>query len=140
MKCIKKSFFLIPFQRFNRPHNLKNDYVQSPKAAVMYLNLNTTPQSYCKYFFSRFWYNLFTGSYFSVRLSRSKIYFSEVTGTDRDTYNVTSTVLHNYPITKKKKTIVNCHWQARDFTRKTASHLILYTFLFCFYYCPLQHG
>lgn len=30
---------------------------------------------------------------------------------------------------KKKKTIVNCHWQAGDFTRKTVSHLILY-FLF----------
>lgn len=91
MKCIKKSFFLIPFQRFNRLHNLKNDYVQSPKAAVMYLNLNTISKSYCKYFFSRFRYNLFTGSYFSVRLSRSKIYCSEMTGTDRDKCNVTST-------------------------------------------------
>lgn len=87
----KKSFFLIPFQRFNRLHNLKNDYVQGPKAAVMYLNLNTISKSYCKYFFSRFRYNLFTGSYFSVRLSRSKIYCSEMTGTDRDKCNVTST-------------------------------------------------
>ena len=95
MKCIKKSFFLIPFQWFNRQHNLKDDYVQSPKAAIMYLNLNTIPQSYCKYFFSRFGYNLFTGSYFSVRLSRSKLYCSEVTGAERDKSNVTSTVLHN---------------------------------------------
>ena len=67
----------------------------SPKAAIMYLNLNTIPQSYCKYFFSRVGYNLFTGSYFSVILSRSKIYCSGMTGTDRDKCNVTSAVLHN---------------------------------------------
>lgn len=28
-----------------------------------------------------------------------------------------------------KKKIVNCHWQAGDFSRKTVSHLILYIFL-----------
>lgn len=39
----KKVIFLIPFQRFNGLHNLKNDYVQSPKAVIMYLNLNTIP-------------------------------------------------------------------------------------------------
>lgn len=99
----KKVVFLIPFQRFNGLHNLKNDYVQSPKAVIMYLNLNTIPQSYCKYFFGRFGYNLFTGSYFLVRLSESKIYCSEMTVTDRDKCNVTSTVLHNESITKEKK-------------------------------------
>ena len=33
---------------------------------------------------------------------------------------------------KTKKTIVNCHWQAGDFTRKTVSRLIHYIFLFFF--------